>query len=608
MINPEDANDRIRLSSSMDYWHRQMVGYREDRRETILNLTGSTQAAQALGVSVNKRKRQWGNLLQMSANSNAMILAYNTPRYLALPNTADADQAAPHLQAFLNRYSELVNLGDIARQIAVDAFAGWGIAKVAHGMLSPGARMATGSVGGPMCWRVSQDNFLFDGTATSWDYVSYQADMYLVPLKEAQNFEEFLAYNEEGTRGLQEFTLLNNGNSTDSRIHTNPTRNYTAQGMTRILYCYLPHSNLEVFWAANRTNLFQVREKPLLVREWRGHHNGPFSVMSMLDIPDNLIPVAKCESTKQLHYLFNDLADITANQGREGKIVPVYETGSQRDMEKLESGDDRKPVGVSNIQKIGIWEKPGASQSQTAQMLSVYQLYKEVAGNLDDTLGLGPTAGTATQSALIRQRTSATAADARRRMDDLMTGIGEKLAKLALIDENLTLPVRNQIPGTDHYEDVSWHPVGAFPRPQNVMEFNIKIVPESMAYRDPMTRLQNLNEGMTQIIQAAQVVAQGVPLDLEAIVKIQAELRDEPLLLRVHDPLLQQLQMMRLAQNAQGTTPAGGETIAPVDPTKGQYTRTNVSQRSNQGAMVQNMSQVPQTYNSGGMVPTTPLS
>lgn len=602
-INPEDPDDRLRLSRSLQYWHQQLQCYREARRETVMNISGSTEFAAALGIDIGKSKRPWGNLLQMSSIANGIKLAYNDPRFVAVANNADGEAIAPRLESFLNKYSRLINLGDIARQIATDAFVGYGIVKVAEGVLPPGARLAAGQSMGPMCWRVSQDNFVYDGSATSWDYVSYQGDLMLVPLKEAREFPEFLAYNEEGAKGLQEYNMKSDDN-TDSRIHSNPLKSFNAQAMTRILYTYLPHSGLEVFWAANDLTFGGVKDKPLLVRKWKGHHNGPFSVMSLLDIPDNLVPVAQAESTKQLHYLFNELMDKGAIQAREAKVVPVYELGSQRDMDRLEGADDRRPVGVSNIQKIGMWEKPGPTQSQSAYALAALQLYKEFSGNIDDTLGLGPTAGTATQSALIRQSTNARGADARRRMDRMMEQVAEKLAHLALVDETLRLEMREKITGTeDIYIDTSWLPPVEMPRDPNISNYGITLVAQSMELRDPTERLANINEAMGQIIQVAQVVAMGVPIALDKFIKIQSNYRDLPELLELYSDVLA---AMQAPQEGGGMGAMGG--ISDPNKPNGDYQRTNVSERSNQGALTQNMSQVPggepSVPKTGGMIAT----
>lgn len=598
-IDPENPTDRVRLRSSFDYWNRQNQRYRLARRELVLNIAGSNSAyADSLGVDLVSRKNGsgWNNLMQQAAIANAIQLAYGAPRYLALAKTNDADSIAPRLQSFLNSYSKLINLGKISRMVANDAFVGYGITKTWPGRLPPGARETVKQPIGPMCYRISQDNFLWDGSATQWDYVSYMADTYIVPLREARQYQEFLDYNEEGTKGLMEYTY--NQNYTDSLIHTNATRRFNSQPMTRLMYVYLPYSGIEVFWPANNLTFSQVGDKPLLVRKWTGHHNGPYDILSLLDIPDNLIPATTSESVRNLHYLVNDLQDICANQAREAKIVPVYETGSQRDADRLDSAEDRKPVGVSNIQKIGQWERPGPTQSQTSYMAAATQMFKEQAGNMDDTLGLGQTAATATQSSLIRQRTNARTEESRNRMEEMMTNIGEKLAHLALNDQTLTLPMRQDIPGVEHIKmDVSWLPPQMMPRPQSIVEYDIDVVHGSMAPRDPQARLAQLNEALGQVAQFAQLVAQGVPIELDEIVKIQAEYRDLPELTKVTSSLLQHVAMQRMQTGAPQPSTSSSDPSSP----NGNYTRTNVSERTPQGAMQQNLTQVPQGAPQGGM-------
>lgn len=601
MIDPNDSRHQNRLSSALQYWFRQHEQYRQARRETIINISGSNDVAGGLWQpeqGIQNKQRPWGNLLQMAYLAHVIQLAYNEPRYTVISNVPQGDGIAPRLEEFLKRYSNLLSLGNIARNLAADSFSGWGIAKVARGMLPPGARFATGQAVGPMCWRISQDNFIFDGTATSWDYVSFAANTILVPLNEAQNFQPFLAYNPDDTKALQEFSMT--PGMTDAKIHSNPMSMAAAVPMVRLLQVFLPYagaSGLMVTWPDNGMSFAGVNGKPLLVEEHNGHHTGPFSVLSHLDVPDNLVQVAQCESVKQLHFLYNDIAQITAEQARAAKVVPIYQMGSQRDMQRLEQAQDRTAVAVTNIDRISMWELPGPTQSQTAAQMGTYQLFKELAGNVDDTLGLGQTAPTATQSALIRQQTNARSAEARRRMDSVMELIARKLSHLLLNDQDMQLPMRRPLPGfPDIQQDVSWYNAQQMPRNPSADDYLITIVPGSMSFRDPAERLASLNEAISQIVALAQAVAQGLPAELEKFVDIQARYRDLPELRDLFLGLLPELQAAKQAAQAQG----GGM----PDPTKGQYTRTNVSAQTNQGALQQNMTQTPSdnTPVRGGMI------
>jgi hypothetical protein len=556
--------------------------YRKDRQETLINYAGSRAWGNKMGVKADKRIL--GNLIQQQGQAHAIVLAYNDPRYFVLPNVPDVDHIAVRLDEWLARYVPMIGLGDIGRGIALDSYFGFGILKVGQGILPAAARIATGQTGGPMCWRVSQDNFGFDGDARNWSDVGYQWDMTLVPLDDAKSFEPFLAYNPDDTLKLAEFVETNE--STTSRIQ-NVIHGHSAQAMTRLVTFYFPGTNLEAIWPANDYQFGKVVGKPLLVRPYTGHHTGPFGVLSHLDIPDNLLPIAQCESTKGLHYLYNELVDITSNQALEARANPTYEVGAERDIERWENAKDRKPIPVSNTQRHGLLTVPGPDPSQTAYMAATHAMFKEFSSiNMDDVLGLAPTAGTARQSELIRQSTTIRAGEARRKMNRIMEMAARKLCHLALNDPQMEMAARRQIPRTNLSVDVSWLNPSKMPRNGSVEDYKLTIIDGSMEYRSAMDRLASLKEASAEIMAAAQAVAMGVPLDLERFIETQAKYRDLP--------ELREWYVGALPQYAESRAAAGGS-IGPArtDKPNGDYTRTSVSERTNQGGLMQALTQVP---------------
>lgn len=586
-LDPRSARDRGRLSTSMDHWHRELERYRRIRRETVVNYVGMPEWSitsggtfSALRGGDSRRRRVWGNLIQMSALAQQIPLSFADPRFVLVSEFPEGDAIAPRLQEFLNRYVKYIGLADTFRLIALDSFFGWGIAKTAVDILPPRARIALGRTVGPMVKRISQDNFVLDGSATVWDDVAYMGNYWFAELDEARNFAPFLLENEKGAMELTEFGRT--AEDVDSRIHPDPIKEHTPTAMVRLVDVYFPRDNILVTWEANDHNFKGVTRPPLWVREYEGYFTGPFSVLSHLDVPDNLIPVPKNESTKALHFLFNELAERTSHQAKEAKVNPVYEIGSDPDMRRIEKAGDREPVGVSRVDTIGSFEKPGPSQSQTSYMLAALNMFKEFSGNLDATLGLGPTAKTASQSALIQQSVNAVQAEAVRRRNEFMEGLGFKIGHLALKDREMSLQMRTTIPGTDIQVDSSFLPGAEFPRPDSIDVFVITMIPTSMDLRTPEMRLQQLQEATAIILQAAQAVAAGVPIDLRELVEIQANYRDLPELRRLVPSLLPDFQAaQRSAQ--QGV----------FDPTRprGIYTRVNQSERTNQGGLVEALSQ-----------------
>lgn len=583
MIDPLNPDHCARLAKAMDYWNKELAVYRTARRETILNYTGLQALAKSYGVDPSTGdKRILGNLIQLSGLAHTVQLAYNDPRYLVIANEPKGEAVSIRLETWLDRYCPLIGLGDVARSVALDSFFGFGIVKVDHGYLPPGVRKLTGQETGPMAWRVSQDCFGYDGNATSWDDVSFIWDMVVVPLDDAKQYPPFMEFNPEATAALVEFRGDSTTNAQgDLHNKTDRTSN-SAQAMVRLVHVYLPHSNQIVVWPCNNETFAEVASQPLLVREWTGHHTGPYAVLTHLDIPDNLIPVAQTESVKGLHFLFNELADRTAKQAVDAKINPIYEMGAQQDIQRWENAQDRESIPVSNIGKLGMMEKPGPTQSQTAYMGTVLQMFKMFGNSIDDTLGLGATAPTARQSELIRSATNARTGEARRRMNRVMELVGRKLSHLVLNDQNMRFPMRRPVPRSGLTMDVSWLPPAQMPRNPDADDYLISVVPESMEFRSPFDRLESLKQATAEIIQAAQAAQAGIPIEMAKFVEIQAKYRDLPELLDLWLGLVpEHAEAKSAAQNGPRIRPEG----------TGEYTRTNVSEQSDQGAMMQNLSQ-----------------
>jgi hypothetical protein len=576
MIDPTFAAHRARLAQDMDFWRREHEVYRKQRREGIVNYVGSTDLAKVLGIK--KNKPMLGNLYQLAGIAHAVTLAYNTPRYLCVPTKPSVEAIAIRGKEWLNQYSPLIGLGAVARGCATDSYFGYGIIRVGIGQLPAGVRRMTGQQLGPMCRRVSQDHFIWDGNATEWPDVTWMADEFLAPLDQAKNFPLF---NPEVRANLAEYTRQTSQQGSDGRVHQTQASGMRAVGVTQLVRVYFPQSEVEAIWPANDGAFKAVNGEPLWVGKYEGHHSGPYAILSHLDIPDNLIPVPLSESTKGLHFLFNELATITSEQAKKARYNPTYEQGGQRDIELWEKTPDRKPIPVSNVQRLGSLQIPGPDQSQTAYMNAVYQMFNEFSGNPRDTLGLGATAPTARQSELIRSATTVRGGEARRRMNEVMELVGRKLLHLALNDETHRFPMRMQLPRTKLSMDISWLTPNEMPRTKDVDDFTVKVIPESMEFRTAQQRLAALKEATAEIVAIAQAVAQGAPIDLEAVVETQAEYRDLPELREWWAGVLPEYQQAK----------AAGQGMSFPDSNKGVYERHNISQRTGEGAITQSLTQ-----------------
>lgn len=595
MIDPTLEAHRTRLSKAMEESDRLMRSYSKARRETIVNCAGHPAIAAQLGIDVEVPQRMWANMIQMSYQAHVITLAYGEPSFNAVANLPIADHIAPRAEAWLNEWSNKIALGDTARAIAGDSFMGWGIIWTNNSLLPPAARYASRQTVGPMAARVSQDDFGFDVPAKEWAHVGYVYRILEVPLDETKNFGPFLNYNPDLTRDLAEYGSGASRNDAGG-LHNQSDRTRSAQAMTRIVEVYFPGSSVVAYWPANHITFGdEVAGKPLLVAPYTGHHTGTVALLSHLDIPDNLIPVATVEGGKNTHFLVNELLNKQAKEAIDAKWNLIYEIGSEPDAQAIETAENREAIPVANIQRIGSHAKPGPDQLVSQHTMGMYGFGKEVLGNLDDTLGLAPTAATAKQSELIRSRTNARGSEAQRKMTAVMTLTARKLLHLALNDPTLTVPIRRPLPGSDTLmRRLDWLPPHRLPRNPDADDMLVTLVADSMKHRSTEERLAMLQAAMTRIMQVAQAVAAGVPFDLQKYVEIEAKYGNLPELRDVAGQFLPQ----HMEQKNQASN-----TFTVRDPNTGNYTRTNVSERTNNGAMQQALAQQPQQQGGGVQTP-----
>lgn len=594
MIDPSFDQHRSRLARSLEFWHDEFKKYRDARRETIALYAGSPEFASTTNDG-EIPKKVWGNLIQLSGQSHVVNLAYGDPQFAVIANVPEADEIVPRLEEFLNRWTRLICLGDVIRAVALDSFVGYGIFHTGLGALPTAARHLSGQEVGPLTERVSQDYFLYDGSATTWDKVSWIGHLFDVPLDEARDFGPFNEYNAAGAAALEEYGIP--ASNREGRLHNTEGKERTAQPMTRLVRIFFPGTTPVIAtWPANDINFGSVADEPLLIERYTGHPDGPYNVLSHLDIPDNLLPVPLVESTKHLNWLFNELMEITSDSALKAKFLNMYDVGNERDVTRLEGAENRTNVGVTNVDRFKPFQIPGPDQTVTAHMGSSLALFKELSGNLDDTLGLAPTAATASQSNLIRSRTNARGAEAMRRRDRAVESVARKLAHLALASENLRLPARRPLPQSsinvpldwmprlpENWEQLQIDPSAYQARSANADDYDIGLVLGSMQHRAPEERLAAIGQAIGRMTQIAQMIAAGVPFDMEEYVEIEAKYGNLPEIRRICMAFLPEFKARR-----------EGAELASRPPGTGEYTRTSVSERSNGGALTQLLSQVGQ--------------
>lgn len=577
-INPLNETHRQRLTRSVEHSYQELKRFNNARRNTVNAYLGVNPYSPEWDWGANNSYRKAlpkGNLLQQAGLSMQIALAYGEPEFLCTPRVPEQTGLAEKLQVALNRMAKLLNLGEVARSVAADSFFGYGIFKCGVGRLPLSARVALGLEYGPCVWRVSQDDFIYDTQAADFDNCPYVGDIYSMPLDEAQR-----DYPEHADR-LQ--TMVDSDRLDAPRVMARASRMFSAQQDVWMVDLYFPGAGgkgtgLIGTWPIRNDQFGELANEPIAVNEHTGHWSGIYQVLNHLYSPDELIPIAQAESVKSIHFMFQDLLHLTSEQAVHAKVNPLYLQGNDRDMQKLWNAKDRHPVPVSQMglqQAQARFEIPGPTQSQTAYMSVLLNLFKEMSPTLDEP----QRAPTATQGTLERETTNAIVAEARRKFNRALQLVGYKLGHLLMNDENVVLPASTQLrPGSRMSVDMTWRkPVTN----ERIDDFEIGIEPHSTQLRTPDSRLQMMLGLNQQIAMLMQLQAQGAPINVEQAINDIAELAGEPRIKNWYeavDPLHQaQRQQSRASVQRVGV---------------GQYTRHNTSERSNQGAMMQALTQM----------------
>lgn len=577
MINPLNANHRLRLPRAFENSYQTLQKFSRLRDNTIkayLGVSRHTPEWDWYGGGANKkyeRSLPKGNLLQTAALSLQIALAYGEPEALHTARNPEHYGMAFKLDPANNRMGKLLNLGDTARMVAADSFFGYGIYKVGVGALPAPARAATGLDYGPCIWRVSQDDYIYDVTASRRDACAYESDIYTMPVEDAIQ------------RWPQHADLLNSLADVDrmdgTHVLARPTMANSPERMVYLIDVFFPGARCIETWPIRAQSFGTLADKGLGCQDFNGHWSGVYEVLSHVYSPDELIPVSQAESTKSLHFLFQDLMEATAHQARSAKVNPIYQAGADKDMKRIWDAADRYPVSVTDPSRFSNFEIPGPSQSQTAYMAAVMQLFKQMTPTLDQP----ERAPTATQGTQVRETTNAIVGEARRKFNRSLQLVYYKLGHLLIDDNNIVLPATKPVaPGSKVMVDATWTTPDREPRTGKIDDFDIAIDPYSLPMRSPEVKRDELLALIDRITTLMLQKAQGSPINIEAAVQMMARYSGYPELLELVDDLAPVEKALRQqSQQASGAQRVG----------VGHYVRENVSTKTDEGAFMENMNE-----------------
>lgn len=510
---------RSRLANTIRNAYESASTERKERAQYINIYEGSTSFLEAiLGDRFRGRRETLVNYFQMFVRGKMTVLAATSPRWAVRSRTSAGRGFDRRIQAFLNRYTEVLNLHATFKACALDSSFGRCVMKVVTSIAPKGVTAPYA----PRAFRINPDNFFVDRSTLSpiLDEATFMGDLYLVSLEAAK---EFPGFDEKQRQELVPYRLTS-GDYPLPTGESSSDRDLFAEDMVRLVDVYFPAMGILATWQCRQDTFADIASnEPLAVQQVPVN---PYVEYSSVQIPNSLREYAPLKAIKELHFLANDMLHKAADQARASKRNPIGSMGTEDDMMHLLDAADNEPVFVEDKNQIDMYEFPGPDQSIIGMGNLAGSLLSQVSGNLEVALGLSAGAPTARQTqSIVNQFQSVQAID-RFGFEKFMAEVAKRLASLAFQDDMLNLEVLEQVPGTNYMVNSDWLTPDMLPRVGEVDDYFFEVVPYSSGYRTPAERIDQLNQASGIVMNWMMAATQGAPINMEAVISDVAESYD----------------------------------------------------------------------------------
>lgn len=569
-----------RLRDAVRWHYLQLEWVRKRRREAIALCAGDRYAKED-----PLAKRTIVGLSRQALEAHVLDLAANLPRVLITGKRPElAAQATRYAKALNMNLSEIHFLQTL-QQLAYDSFFDAAFAKIylretVNPMLEAGDVWMDPGQG--YVERKSIDDLSYDTKATDFRKCQFVADRYQLPL------EVILENKQRFNRGVAE-TLVPTRREDGERSATIGSQDSEDTAghyldMIDLVDVYVPGERKTYTYASDAN--FNLRSKVLQVIDWEGEDEGPYRMLNLGIVPDNLRPSAPA------NYLYH--LDVGINQGwrqvlrmlERMKVVtcfdPTVSSNPDQDVEMLTDAQDGDAIPLSPelVKEL----RTGGPDNQQIGSLQMFQgLFDRMANNLPARTGLGPSAETASQDQLINASVTRVAASQQEAFRNYATGLVKELGRMLFEDPRTEYAMELEIPNSSLRIPTQWR--GAESEGARVGQWNdydYCIEPNSMPYKSREQRAQYLVNDVANIVQLGPMLMQ-MGGDIAAYVNILSELHDLPRLKEVFAQLLQPQMQQEQQQQLQ----------LPGQKPNGNYTRTNVSSGQPNNSMIQQMMSQP---------------
>lgn len=566
-LNPNNELDRGRLITAVAHHYGVLSPFREQRTKLIEDYAGSFYGEQ----TEPRKRKQLVNLMLQTAQAYTLAMTANNPRINATTKYRELRGFALHFKEAINNLIVEIHLQETLAAVMLDAFFGPGILKVCLGdsaevQIENDVWMDPGR---PYVGRISPDDWCHDTQATDFRRCSFMVDRYRVP------YEKLLdknLYDQKVVAMLPKGASKYAGRSdtlADEIALGRAVDKDELVPMLDICDVFLREEGKVCTFAMNRD--FTLRNlPPLAVMDWVGPETGPYKMLNLGPVPDNIMPTSPAANLYHLAQLLNSMMRKLDASARHQKDVLLVQVGNEDDGKKVRDAEHMGIVPVINPQAFTTVSFNGPNAVMTNFSMAVQNMYDRMAGNLKLMAGLGQQYDTATQEMAARGDVDAKEGALMLKVLRLTEEVARDLGSLMFEDQAMTLESSVVVPGMEKYGRIrsDWTPQY---RRGRFFDYNLRVEPTSMSYQPPQQRAAKLRAQANDPMLAMMIQQGMVQFDVGEYMATLAEYEDMPEYLNIWTA---QTMPGRLPQpQANGGMP----TLGAIGKPNGKYERTNVS-------------------------------
>lgn len=515
---------RKKLFNAINKSRESLKPFREKRRELVKQYCGDIYGEESKGFNSESNKRTLLNLMNLTAETYTMSMAAQNPNVMIETRHRNLKGFSAHYELAINNQLNDMRFSESLREMVMDAFFGMGIAKVF--MAPDGEQQITEDVyldpGKPFIETISLDDFFFDTQAKRWSQIRFCGNRYRIPLEDLKDerfnqdvVEYAVASDHPDTTELGE-------ERTSSISNSDGNQDDEFEDMVDLIDVWFPREGIVRTYLEGKETL-----PPLAEVDWEGPEGGPYYVLSFIDVPDQIMPVAPAYNIAHLHVLMNNMLRKFSRQVQRQKDITAVRQGYDEDGKAIANADDGEVIPVSDPDSVAQLKFGGVDQASLAFSINTMDLFKKASGNIDAMAGLGASAGTVGQEEMIQSAVSEREAKMQTRVLEFVEKISKVVGYMLWADEFKELPGNYTLPGTDITIPSNWEPGY---REGDFIDYNFTVTPHSMAYQSPSQKLASLNQVVMQVVipMGEMLAQQGGNFDIQAYLRQVAKFTNNP--------------------------------------------------------------------------------